>query len=171
MASVKAEGVRLSVHQAGTIVRRIHNSSFSDHFQSYSKLVPLLLLFKEGDPDGFYYLETKPLSYEVKGAPKDAREFCSLVIVPSGQIHFLKNSSKIVTIDMAFHKSKTSGVICMPTVKDSTKAINSFVYSSFQGEKKVSYQILYAVMSKLPPPTVIITDDHKGIFKQTSYII
>lgn len=163
MASVKAEGMRVSKHQAGKVVRHKHNSGFSDHYQSYSKLVALLLLFKEGDPEGYYFLETKPLSYVVAGAPIDAREFCSVVIVPSGQIHYLRSSSKIVTIDMAHHKSKTQGVICMPTVKDSTKALNSFLYSSFLGETKVSYEILYAVMSKLPPPTVIITDKHKGI--------
>lgn len=163
MASVKAEGMHISKHQAGSIVRRSHNSSYSDHYQSFSKLVALLNLFKEGDPDGLYYLETKPLSYVVVGAPKDAREFCSVVIVPSGQIHYLRNSSKILTIDMAHHKSKTTGVFCMPTVKDSTKAINSILYSSFLGETKVSYEILYAVMSKLPAPNLIITDKHKGI--------
>lgn len=58
MASVKTEGARLSVHQAGTTLRRIHNSDFSDHYQSFSKLVALFL--------EFYFLETKPLSYEVR---------------------------------------------------------------------------------------------------------
>ena len=69
--------------------------------------------------------KTRPLSYLVEGAPKDAQEFVRVVIVPSGQIQLYRSSSKIVTIDMSHMKSKTHGVICMPTVKDSKKAVNS----------------------------------------------
>jgi len=122
-----------------------------------------MLQLKDGDPGGFYFLQTRPLSYLVEGAPKDAQEFVSVVIVPSGQVQFYRSSSKIVTIDMAHMKSKTHGVICMPTVKDSKKALNSIIYSNFQAETKVAYEILYAVLSKLPPPNVIITDKHKGL--------
>lgn len=86
-----------------------------------------------------------------------------MVIVLSGQIHYLRNRSKIVNIniDMNHHKSKTQGIICMPTVKDSTKSINSFLFTSF----------LYAVMSKLPPPTLIITDNHRYLFSHVVFNI
>jgi len=163
MEAVKAEGTaRLSWCQAGKVVRKIHNNPFSDHWLNNSKLVPLILELKRIDPAGFYFLETKPLSYEVAGADKDAREFSSLVIIPNGQMKFLEMSSKIVTMDMAHMKGNTNGVICMPTVKDSTKELNSVMLTIFQSETKISYQILYAAFDKIPRAAIILSDKHPG---------
>ena len=161
---MSSEGAaRLSSGQASTLNRQRNNNGFESHFLQYSALPGLVLLLRKMDPKGFYFLETRKLSYKVVGASKDAREFCSLVCIQSGQIEFFKASSKILTIDMAHMKSKTSGVICMPTVKDSNRHLNSIMLSIFQSEKRVSYEILYAVLSLCPTPTVIITDKFKGM--------
>jgi len=161
---VTSEGsVRISASQSNSLNRQRNNNGYESHFLQYSELVGLVLLLREKDPEGFYFLETRPLSYEVIGASKDAREFSSLICVPSGQIEFFKASSGILSIDMAHMKGKTSGVICMPTVKDSKKHLNSIMLTIFQGEKRVSYEVLYAVLGMCPSPTVIITDKHRGM--------
>ena len=161
---MSSEGfARLTAGQASTLNRQRNNNGFDSHFLQYSELPGLVLLLRKMDPTGFYYLQTRKLSYEVAGASKDAREFCSLVCISSAQLEFFKASSKILTIDMAHMKGKTSGVICMPTVKDSNRHLNSLMLTIFQSEKRVAYEVLYAVLALCPTPTVIITDKFKGL--------
>ena len=108
---------RLTKSQSQRAAREVKKAEFKHYMTDLTTLPHLLLEFKRLDPEGTYYLETRPLSYVIDGVDMTtAREFVSLIISPGIVQTFWKNSySKISQTDMA-HRTGQMGGMQMSTV-------------------------------------------------------
>jgi hypothetical protein len=126
--SVNNEGkVQISIEQARRLLREKTGDTADEHIHQFTILESLFLELQVADPEGVYYLKTRPLQYKVSGAAVTAHEFEELVVVPSAALHFHTNSRKMGSLDAAHLTSRFQGMMHALTVLTA----NNLVFSLY----------------------------------------
>ena len=91
------DAIGMSKQQCLNYIQSLQGGSLSVHLKSLSKLPLYLEHLREIDPEGIYYLATKPLSSTFKGSDKlqNDREFELYIMLPSASINFFNHSRKM----------------------------------------------------------------------------
>jgi hypothetical protein len=101
-------------------------------------IIPYMAQLKAWDPEGIYFLETRPLSYDVKGVPTGARELVSYIMMPSICIKFLKRTRRHITSDGMHHYGRFGGILLTVEVMDARNQLLTLAISFCRVENTVS---------------------------------
>ena len=119
-SSMLASGAAgISIFQARRRVNDMRRGSHENYMEDLCKLPALIKAFQNADPGGKYILDTKPLSYDVIGAPEGAREYVGMTLIPSaGMKYWKKSDMKAVACDMAHNYDQYPGFTGVAVAQD-----------------------------------------------------
>ncbi len=167
--NVNEEGlVQVTTAMMRKFLERENGDRFVDSMEEMVWLTSFILDCRRQDPQGYYCLDTVPLSYPVEGVvhgPRsNERQFHRLIVVPSASKDFFDNSRKQFSLDGCHLTGRFDGVQLSVTAMDANNQIVKLAYAIVSCENKDNWsaftELLFAVFREL---SMLISDKDKGL--------
>ena len=161
----KHTGNVITNDQAYRVRQQANKDTYDCWLKDLCYLAPLFILLKKMDPNGIYILYTKPLSYNVEGAPEGARELVGFIVIPAYVMEdwWLQDYLRMMCMDFAHRKGQMLGMQATAVSKDGKNGLVRLMYSFFPVENKDAWtSISNAVSYGFKDIALFISDQTKG---------
>lgn len=158
-------GPGLNIQQARRHLQVQAKDTYSIYMKDLTELPGAFLEFQRLNPDGYFSLRVRPLSYHVKGAPANAKEFVSFMMSTghARNVFWEFSPSKIINMDYAHRTARFGGSQISSVSRDSYGGNVRTTYGVCDKENKESWTRYTDFLSVwLVAVTLYLSDKDKG---------